>query len=77
VPAVAETPPAEPEPAEPEPAEPPPSQPEPAGPDPAEPQPAAGFSLARLAWTASMAVAVLLAIASLALTIYAIAGGGF
>jgi Putative zinc-finger len=32
---------------------------------------------ARLAWTASMAVAVLLAIVSLALTIYAIAGGSF
>jgi hypothetical protein len=70
-----ETPPEEPE--QPEPAEPPPSQPEPAGPDPAEPEPAAGLSLARVAWTTSMAVAVLLAIASLALTIYAIAGGGF
>ena len=69
-----ETPPAEPEPAEPEPPEPPPSQPEPAGPDP---EPAAGFSLARLAWGASIALAVFLAIVSLALTIYAIAGGGF
>ena len=67
----------EPEPEQPEPAEPPPSQPEPAGPDPAEPEPAAGLTLARVAWTASIAVAVLLAIVSLALTIYAIAGGGF
>jgi len=63
-----ETPPVETPPVEPAPA--------PAEPEPAEPQPAA-FSLRSLAWTASMAVAVLLAIFSLALTIYAIAGGGF
>ena len=73
-------PPAEPEPAEPEPAEPEPAMPEPATPEPAEPLPAAAeprLSLRGVAWTASMAVAVLLAIVSLALTIYAIAGGGF
>jgi hypothetical protein len=67
-------------PTEPEPAGPEPAEPEPAGPEPAEPLPAAAdssFSLTRLAWAASMAVAVLLAIVSLALTIYAIAGGGF
>ena len=34
-------------------------------------------SFAGVAWAASMTIAVLLAIASLALTIYAIAGGGF
>jgi hypothetical protein len=66
-----EAPPAEPVPTEPEQPGPPPPTPE-----PTEPQPAAGASPARLAWTASMAIAVLLAIASLALTIYAIAGGG-
>jgi len=65
-----EAPPAEPEPG-PEP------QPAPPEPEPAQAQPAAGFSPARVAWGLSMAVAVLLAIASLALTIYAIAGGGF
>ena len=35
------------------------------------------FTLSTIAWTASMAVAVFLAVFSLALTIYAIAGGGF
>jgi hypothetical protein len=68
-----------PAPAEPEPAEPEPAEPEPAEPEPAEPVPAAaeeGASLRGAAWAASMAIAVVLAIASLALTIYAIAGGG-
>ncbi len=61
-----------------EPAEPEPAAPEPAEPEPAEPAPAAaGRSLRSVAWAASMTIAVLLAIASLALTIYAIAGGGF
>lgn len=72
--------PAPPEPAEPEPAEPEPVEPEPAAPEPAEPLPAAGerdLSLRVAAWTAAMAVSVLLAVISLALTIYAIAGGGF
>jgi Putative zinc-finger len=68
-----------PEPAEPVVPEPPaPAQPEPVPtPEPEEPAPAAGFSLGRLAWTASMAIAVFLAVFSLALTIYAIAGGSF
>jgi hypothetical protein len=73
-------PPAEPEPAEPEPAEPEPAMPEPATPEPGEPLPAAAEpqrSLRGVAWAASMTVAVLLAIVSLALTVYAIAGGGF
>jgi hypothetical protein len=35
-----------------------------------------GASLRGVAWAASMGIAVLLAIVSLALTIYAIAGGG-
>ena len=61
----------------PEPAEPAPAEPEPAEPEPADPAPAAGFSLGRLAWTASIAIAVFLAVFSLALTIYAIAGGNF
>ena len=68
-----------PAPAEPEPADPEPAAPEPAEPEPAEPIPAAaasGTSLRGVAWAASMAIAVLLAIGSLALTIYAIAGGG-
>ena len=68
------------EPAEPEPAEPEPAEPEPAQPEPAEPVPAASaesrFSLGGVAWAASMAIAVLLAIVSIALTVYAIAGGG-
>jgi hypothetical protein len=54
-------------------------EPEPAEPEPAEPVPAAsnsGTSLRGVAWAASMAIAVLLALGSLALTIYAIAGGG-
>jgi hypothetical protein len=71
---------APPEPAEPEPAEPEPAMPEPATPEPAEPLPAAAEprrSLRGLAWAASMTVAVLLAIFSLAVTVYAIAGGGF
>jgi hypothetical protein len=68
-----------PAPAEPEPAEPEPAEPEPVEPEPAEPVPAAadsGFSLRSIAWAASMAIAVALAIVSLALTVYAIAGGG-
>ncbi len=72
--------PAEPEPAEPEPAEPEPAMPEPATPEPGEPLPAAAephSSLRGFAWAACMTVAALLAIVSLALTIYAIAGGGF
>jgi hypothetical protein len=78
--------PVEPEPAEPEPAEPtpvpPPAQPEPDGPPPAAEElvaaalPEARFSLAGLAWTAGMALAVLLALFSIALTVYAITGGG-
>ena len=61
----------------PEPAEPEPTPPEPEVPLPGEPQPAARFSLRPVAWAASMAIAVFLAVFSLALTIYAIAGGGF
>jgi hypothetical protein len=83
-PAAVEVPP----PSTPQPADPEPAEPEPAEPEPAEPLPAAEdavaaalpetrFSLAGIAWTASIALAVLLAIASLALTVYAIAGGGF
>ena len=77
-----------PAPAEPEPAEPAPAEPEPADPQPVAelPQPVsdevvealtpdAGFSLRGLAWTASYALAFLLALASLALTIWAIVGG--
>jgi hypothetical protein len=78
-----EAPPVEPQPIEVPPLEPEPEAPEPPAPGPAEPapepeapQPAAGFSLGRLAWAASMGIAVLLAIVSLALTIYAITGGG-
>jgi hypothetical protein len=71
--------PVQPEPAEPEPAE--PAEPEPVAPGPVEPEPtapaASGFSLRAAAWAASMGVAVLLALVSLALTVYAIAGGGF
>jgi Putative zinc-finger len=63
-----------PEPAEPEPTEP---EPEPNVPLPEEPSPAARFTLRGLAWTASIAITVFLAVFSLALTIYAIAGGGF
>ena len=72
--------PAEPAPAEPEPAEPEPAMPEPATPEPAEPVPAAAeprLSLRGVAWGVLTAAAVLLTIVSLALTIYAIAGGGF
>ena len=75
-----DSPPLEPEPAEPGPAEPEPAEPEPVEPEPADPLPAAldpGFSLARLGWTALLAVAVLLTILSFALTIYAIAGTEF
>ena len=56
-----------------------PAEPAPAEPEPEEPMPAAdtGFSLTRLAWTALMLVAVVLTTASLLLTAYAIAGGGF
>jgi Putative zinc-finger len=77
-----------PEPADPLPADPVPSDPEPASPEPADPPPAATeavaaalpdtrFSLTGLAWTAGMALAVLLTLVSLALTIYAIVGGSF
>ena len=69
-----------PAPAEPEPSEPEPASPAPAEPEPAEPQPAAAepdLSLRVAVWTAAMGISVLLAIVSLALTIYAIAGGGF
>jgi hypothetical protein len=73
--------PAEPEPVPPEPAEPEPAEPEPVAPGPVEPEPtapaASGFSLRAAAWATSMGLAVLLAVVSLALTIYAIAGGGF
>ena len=68
-----------PAPVEPEPAEPEPADPEPVEPEPAEPVPAAaesGLSLGGIGWAALMAIAVALAIASLALTIYAIGGGG-
>ena len=86
---VSETvPPAAPEPADPVPAEPAPSEPEPAEPEPVEPPAAAEqavasalpeprFSLAGAAWTVSLTLAVLLTIISLAITAYAIAGGGF
>ena len=75
-----ETTPAEPEPDKPEPAAPEPAAPPDDYPEPAEPEPAAAepdLSLRLVAWTAAMAVSVLLAIGSLALTIYAIAGGSF
>lgn len=84
-PTPADPPPGAPEPAEPEPAEPEPAMPEP---EPAEPVPAAGtealsdaarepgFSLRGLAWNALLAATILLAIVSLALTLFAIAGGG-
>jgi hypothetical protein len=65
--------PAEPVPAEPEPAEPEPIQPEH---EPDEPLPAAGRSLSGAAWAVGMTIAALLAIISLALTVYAITGGG-
>jgi hypothetical protein len=89
---VAEVPvPGAPEPADPAPADPLPADPQPVEPEPVEPAAAAlpvedaiaaalpepRFSLRGMAWTASLALAVLLAIASLALTIYAIAGGSF
>jgi putative zinc finger protein len=63
----------------PAPVEPEPVEPEPAEPEPAEPIPAAAVSRVSVggaAWAASMAIAVALAIVSLALTIYAVAGGG-
>ena len=63
----------------PAPADPEPADPEPVQPEPVEPIPAAAeseTSLRGLAWAAFMAIAVLLAIVSLALTAYAIAGGG-
>ena len=75
VPAPEVPPPAEPEPAEPEPAEPAPAEPEPAEPLPAAADP--DLSRRVFAWTAAMTISVLLAIVSLALTVYAIAGGGF
>ncbi|HYH59557.1 MAG TPA: zf-HC2 domain-containing protein [Thermoleophilaceae bacterium] len=93
VPAPAEPLPVEPEPADPEPAEPEPVEPEPvAAPDEPEPaalalttgpgplvnpEPARRSALGAFAWTASLTLAVLLALASLAITIYAVAGGNF
>ena len=67
--------PSEPEPAEPEPAMPAPAEPEPADPAPAAAQPV--FSLGALAWAAAMGTAAVLALVSVAMTIYAIAGGAF
>ena len=76
-----------PEPADPAPADPLPADPQPAQPEPVEPAaledavaaglPEPRFSLRALAWTASLALAVLLAVISIALTVYAIAGGSF
>ncbi len=78
VPAPAEPAPADPPIADPEPADPQPAEPEPVAPVPVEePEPAAGLSLRGVAWAASLAIAVFLAVFSLAVTIYAIAGGGF
>lgn len=57
-----------------------PGTPEPAEPLPEEPAPAAirsSASAVGLAWAALMSITVLLVIASIALTAYAIAGGGF
>jgi hypothetical protein len=82
--------PAEPVPADPEPVQPEPVEPEPVEPAAVEPRPEepvsledavaaalpeARFSFSALAWTASLALAVLLALVSIALTVYAIAGG--
>jgi hypothetical protein len=80
-----------PEPADPAPADPLPADPLPAEPEPVEPAavgvpstledavaaglPEPRFSLRALAWTASLTLAVLLAIISIALTVYAFAGG--
>ena len=81
--------PADPAPADPLPADPQPVQPEPVEPaaaaEPLPPLeeavaaalPEARFSLAGMAWTASLALAVLLCLVSIALTVYAIAGGSF
>ena len=81
--------PADPAPADPVPADPEPVEPEPVEPaatvEPPPPVedavasalPEARFSLQAIAWTASLALAVLLAIVSIALTVYAIAGGSF
>jgi anti-sigma factor RsiW len=78
-----------PEPVEPEPVEPEPVEPEPVKPaavaEPVPPVedaiatalPEPRFSLRAIAWTASLTLAVLLAILSIALTVYAIAGGSF
>lgn len=87
VPAPSTPTPADPAPGAPEPAEPEPAEPAMPEPEPAEPVPAAeaestdappesGFSLRGLAWNALLAIAVLLTIVSLALTAFAIAGGG-
>ena len=78
--------PADPVPADPQPVEPEPVEPAAVAPTPVEPSrpvedavaaalPRARFSLAAIAWTASLALAVLLAVASIALTVFAIAGG--
>lgn len=80
-PAAETVPPSTPEPADPVPAAPPPAEPPPVEPEPVEePPPAAesrSFTLAGVAWAASIGFAVLLAVISIALTVYAIAGGGF
>ena len=85
-PAAETVPPSTPEPADPVPAAPPPAEPPPVEPEPAEPEPveepppaaeSRSFTLAGVAWAASIGFAVLLAIISIALTVYAIAGGGF
>lgn len=76
-PFLAEVVPAETEPTEPEPVAPQPAEPEPDVPLPGEPEPAARSTVRVVAWGALMAIAVFLAVFSLALTIYAIAGGGF
>jgi hypothetical protein len=73
-----EQPPPEPvEPAPPAEPEPEPAEPEPDVPLPGEPAPAARSTVRVVAWGALMAISVFLAVFSLALTIYAIAGGGF
>jgi hypothetical protein len=70
-------PPAGPSPVEPEPAEPPPAADEPAAAERAvaTAMPQARFSLRGIAWTALYALAVLLTLASIALTVWAISGG--
>lgn len=70
--------PGDPFPTGPEPSEPGPADPFPAEPEPADPLPAAqAHPVVRLTWAALTALAVLLTVVSIALTAYAIAGGGF